>query len=229
MDEKVKSIQERLRASLSQKFSLDQGPLGMPVVTFEQVSTAPTGAEELVANVVRELKSRGYRVAHIKRYSENMVPATLCEFQAESVGADISLTAVPGYVITERPVEGDASIESMVDAVRDACDVVVGESFGYAPVPKILITGKAPGELQPGIARRCCLRFGKGCSRAHAAVLGSGSFAYRRQDRSRNHQALWQRCCSRGGDGTDRLALPRHGEGTCFVPGLFGSCSAKEV
>ena len=32
-----------------------------------------------------------------------------------------------------------------------------------------------------------------------------------------------------GGDGTDRLALPRHGEGTCFVPGLFGSCSAKEV
>lgn len=151
MDEKVKSIQERLRASLSQKFSLDQGPLGMPVVTFEQVSTAPTGAEELVANVVRELKSRGYRVAHIKRYSENMVPATLCEFQAESVGADISLTAVPGYVITERPVEGDASIESMVDAVRDACDVVVGESFGYAPVPKILITEKPQESFNLGL------------------------------------------------------------------------------
>ncbi len=202
MDDQVKAVQERLRASMAQPMEVGEQASGLPIVAFEDVAGLPDGAETLVHRVVAALKARGYRVACLRRFGVNGVPESVGEpgrpyteagadavvFAApgrvvkvepveaepsldqmlengvpESVGepgrpyteagADAVVFAAPGRVVKVEPVEAEPSLDQMLETLGDpgAYDVVLCESFGYLPLPKVLVTRKAQEGFNLGL------------------------------------------------------------------------------
>lgn len=138
MEDKVKAVQERLRARLSSRFAMSDEALEKPVVTFEQVVGPPSCAEDLIPRVCAELKSRGYKVATVKLAR----PTDPLSAESRAGEPDVSYRVVSGRVYFEKNVEADPGIDEVLKAMGDDCDVIIGEGFGYAPAPKFLVTEK---------------------------------------------------------------------------------------
>lgn len=138
MEDKVKDIQQRLRARLSSRFSMGEAALKMPLVSFEPVVGPPSGAESLIPNLVAELKRRGYKVATVK------MPAPHDQVAApdEETTPDAALKVVGGRMVLERNLGPDPSMDEILAQVGEGYDVILGEGFGYARVPKFLVTEK---------------------------------------------------------------------------------------
>lgn len=144
MDEKVKKIQERLRAELDQPLILGPQFKDLPLVSFEQLSSAPLGAETLVYKVIAELRSRGYRVANIRNYNVNTTPEHLKEialpyFQAHS---NASLFVAPDRMVQAKQLERNATLDDMISMLGNDYDVIITESFGFVSIPKFLVTDR---------------------------------------------------------------------------------------
>lgn len=155
MDAQVKAIQERLRAKMSQPMELGEKALGLPIVSFEDVAGIPDGAETLVHRVVRALHERGHRVACLRRFGPDNVPDAAAQVGGSYIGAGACdvVFAAPGRLVTVQPVEQEPTLDRMLDALGDSpsFDVVVAESFGYLPLPKVLVTRKVQEGFNLGL------------------------------------------------------------------------------
>ena len=152
MDEKVARIQERLRAQLSQPVASLGALRGRPVVGFEVVSGVPNGAENLVPEVIAELKRRGHRVAHVMRYGCNSVPAV---YQADPAQAafisNARLVVTPERTVLTREVSAEPDLASLIDQLGEGYDIVVCEGFEYQHIPKVMITRKVQEAFNLGL------------------------------------------------------------------------------
>ena len=155
MDDQVRAIRERLRASMAQPAVMSQRASGLPIISFEDVAGLPDGAETLVHRVVAALKARGYQVACLRRFGVNTVPESVGEPGRPYIEAhaDAVVFAAPGRMVKVEPVERESTFDQMLDALGDcsAYDVVICESFGYLPLPKILVTRKAQEGFNLGL------------------------------------------------------------------------------
>jgi len=153
MDDQVKAVQERLRKTLSQVMSPVESFAGVPIISFEVIAEMPTGGEDLVYRVTAELKGRGWRVANLRRFGCNNVPANLQDVATPYVQAqtDGALMATPGGMVLVKPSTGEPSLEEMLDALGSDYDVYLAESFGYLALPKILVTRKVQEGFNLGL------------------------------------------------------------------------------
>lgn len=153
MDEKVKAIQERLRKQFSQSVQFDDRCAEAPLIAFEVVSGVPEGADTLVYRVVAELKRRGWRVANVRRFGVNTVPAHIkeCAEPYLQCGSDATLVAAPDRTVLVRPSDDAATLSQMLEALGDGFDVILCESFEYLPIPKLLMTGKVQEGFNLGL------------------------------------------------------------------------------
>ena len=152
MDEKVARIQQRLRAQLSQPVVSAASVAQRHVIGFEVVSGIPTGAENLVPEVVAELKGRGHRVARVMRYGCNTVPPA---YQADPsqacYRADANLVVTPERCVLTSEHAAEPSLPELLDRLGEGYDVVIVEGFEYAPVPKVLVTRKVQEGFNLGL------------------------------------------------------------------------------
>lgn len=156
MDDQVRAIQARLRATLAQPMRLGEEAKGLPLISFEDVAGVPTGAETLVHRVVTVLKNRGYRVACLRRFSSVGMPGAAAQVGAAytDAGADAVVFSMPGRLVKVETIEEEPTFEQMLGALGDAAsyDVIVGESFSWLPIPKVLVTRKVQEGFNLGLS-----------------------------------------------------------------------------
>lgn len=150
MDDKVKAIQTRLRATFGSAMAAGRRFEGIPLVAFDEVAGLPDGGEHLVADVTRVLKARGWRVANVRRVAEVAQAAEGAALLA-AAGSDITVIAAPGRVTVSRPVAEGEELDELTSVVADGFDIVLGENFGFASVPRILVTRRVQEGFNLGL------------------------------------------------------------------------------
>lgn len=150
MDDKVRAIQARLRATFGSAMAAGRRFEGIPLVAFDEVAGLPDGGEHLVADVTRALKARGWRVANVRRVAED---ASAVEGAAglAAAGSDTTVIAAPGRVTVSRPVTEGEELDALTAVVADGFDIVLGENFGFASVPRILVTRRVQEGFNLGL------------------------------------------------------------------------------
>ena len=147
MDANVRAIQERLRKQFSTSMVPGQRFEDVPLMVFDEVAGLPTGGEAFVGNLVAQLKGRGWRVAHIVRQlTEDEGGAA-----ADGPVADACVTVGPDRLTVSRPVPPEDALDAAIDAVREGYDIVIGQNFGFAIVPRVLLTRRVQEGFNLGL------------------------------------------------------------------------------
>lgn len=147
MDEKVRGIQERLRQQFGASMVPGQRFDDVPLVAFDEVAGLPTGGEAFVVNLVAELKRRGWRVAHVVRQLADGADTPVSSQSA----ADASVTVGQGRLTVSCPVSPDGALDAAIDAVRQGYDIIIGQNFGFAIVPRVLLTRRVQEGFNLGL------------------------------------------------------------------------------
>lgn len=150
MDDKVRAIQARLRATFGSAMAAGRRFEGIPLVAFDEVAGLPDGGEHLVADVTQALKARGWRVANVRRVAEDASAAEGAAALA-AAGSDTTVIAAPGRVTVSRPVAEGEELDALTAVVADGFDIVLGENFGFASVPRILVTRRVQEGFNLGL------------------------------------------------------------------------------
>ena len=157
MDDKVKEIQERLRATLSQTMAPADAYRDVPIMCFEEVAGMPEGADDLVYRVTAELTRRGWRVVNLRRFAQHVAPSCLVDTGLPYLQAHTGTTvfALADRMVCVQPCKKEPSLAEMLAAVEGTYDVVIGESFGFLSVPKILLSRKVQEGFNLGLPNIC--------------------------------------------------------------------------
>jgi len=124
------------------------------IVSF--VGNSGAGKTTLLEKVVRELKTRGYRVAVIKHSHH--------DFQIDHEGKDswrfaqagsdcVVISSRARVAMVESALVGEPSLDELVSLVADRVDIVLTEGFRGSGKPQVLVARAALGpdpELERG-------------------------------------------------------------------------------
>jgi hypothetical protein len=115
MDEKIKAIQQRLRAALSEPLKLDEQHIDIPIVAFEEVAMNVGSSRPVIDVVQQELERRGHRVVRLRHSFANTTgdaPSLAAKLDALGRDYDVVLgegfgyITVPKFLVTDRVQEG---------------------------------------------------------------------------------------------------------------------------
>lgn len=116
-----------------------------PIVSI--VGKSKSGKTTLIEGLIRELKSRGYRVATIKHTPQGM---SLDEPDKDSqrhiqAGSEVTVISSPDKVVLIKPVEPTFSLDEIVHLIGEDCDIILAEGFKQENAPKIEVHRKEIG------------------------------------------------------------------------------------
>ena len=124
-----------------------------PIVSF--VGNSGAGKTSLLEKVVRELKTRGYRVAVIKHahHDFEIDHEGKDSWRFAQAGSDCVVISSPARVamVQQRPAE--PPLDELVRLVADRVDIVLTEGFHGSGKPQVLVARAALGpdpELEQG-------------------------------------------------------------------------------
>lgn len=114
-----------------------------PVVSF--VGNSGVGKTTFLEKLIREFKSRGYRVAAIKHdahWFEIDYPGK-DSWRLTQAGSDVTIISSQGKMaLIERPV-AERTLSDLVDMVKDRVDIVLTEGYRGAAASKIEVSRRA--------------------------------------------------------------------------------------
>jgi molybdopterin-guanine dinucleotide biosynthesis protein MobB len=125
-------LQSRIRAFM------DLSPL--PIVSF--VGKKKSGKTTVVLGVVRELRSRGYRVAVIKHDTHGFeidVPGT-DTYRFRELGTEVVGISSPDKYVWQNSVSAEPGLMELVRQVGEPVDLVITEGFKKEDAPKIEVS-----------------------------------------------------------------------------------------
>ena len=124
-----------------------------PVVSI--VGKSDTGKTMLIEKLVKELKSRGYRIATVKH-----VPQDLAFDQPDKdswrhiqAGSEATAISAPDQIVLIKPVSHAATIEEITHQLGEDYDIIIAEGFKESDTPKIEVHRKEIGPPLSGIKR----------------------------------------------------------------------------
>lgn len=125
----------------------EQGDRGTPVVCV--VGRSKTGKTTLLEKLIPELKSRGYKVATIKRHShpglDFDVPGKDSWRHAQA-GSDLAVVAGPDKMASVRSLEHELTLDE-VAAMITGVDIILAEGYKQANKPKVeVVRAERSGE-----------------------------------------------------------------------------------
>jgi molybdopterin-guanine dinucleotide biosynthesis protein MobB len=129
------SLQPRIRAFM------DACPL--PIVSF--IGKKKSGKTTVVMGVLRELRSRGYRVAVIKHDTHGFevdVPGT-DSYRFRELGAEVVGISSPDKYVWQVGTEKEQPLGELVRQIREPVDIVITEGFKRQDAPKIEVSRRA--------------------------------------------------------------------------------------
>ncbi len=120
----------------------------LPVVSF--IGKKKSGKTTVVLGVIKELQSRGYRVAALKHDTHGFevdVPGT-DSYRFREVGAAVVGISSPDKYVWLNTVEEERPLEDLVRQIAEPVDLVITEGFKKQDAPKIEVSRRArSGEL----------------------------------------------------------------------------------
>jgi len=116
-----------------------------PVVSI--VGKSKSGKTTLIEKLIRELKSRGYRVATIKHTSQSLTfdEPGKDSWRHTQAGSEATMISSPDKVVLIKPVARDISLEQIAHLLGEDYDIILTEGFRQGDAPKIEVHRKAAG------------------------------------------------------------------------------------
>lgn len=116
-----------------------------PIVSI--VGKSKSGKTTLIEKLVRELKSRGYRVATVKHAPEGMSFDEQGKDSWRHIDAGSEATAVssPDKIVLIKPVAHDITLDEIAHFFGEDYDIILTEGFKQGSAPKIEVHRKEVG------------------------------------------------------------------------------------
>lgn len=128
-----------------------------PIVSV--IGKSNSGKTTIIEKLIRELKSRGYRVATIKHAPQG---ASFDEPGKDSwrhieAGSEATVVSSPDNVVLVKPVSQDSSLEEIVRLLGEDYDIILTEGFKQGNAPKIEVHRKEVGLPLKDIKKRMAI------------------------------------------------------------------------
>ena len=117
----------------------------LPIVSF--VGKSESGKTTLIEKLIRELKSRGYRVATIKHAPKG---ASLDEPGKDSwrhiaAGSEATAVSSPDKLVVIKPATPDITLDEIAHFLGEDYDIILTDGFKQGSAPKIEVHRKEVG------------------------------------------------------------------------------------
>ncbi len=115
--------------------------------TVSIVGKSKSGKTTLIEGLIRELKSRGYRVGTIKHTSQGMtfdVPDK-DSWRHIQAGSEVTLISSPDRVVLIKPVTQALTLDEIAHLIGEDCDIILTEGFKQDNAPKIEVHRREVG------------------------------------------------------------------------------------
>jgi molybdopterin-guanine dinucleotide biosynthesis protein B len=118
-----------------------------PIVSI--VGKSESGKTTLMEKLLRELKSRGYRVATIKHSSEKLPfdEPGKDSWRHIRAGSEATLIISPDKMVLIKPTSGNISLEQLARPLGEDYDIILTEGFSQDDAPKIEVHRRQAGPL----------------------------------------------------------------------------------
>jgi molybdopterin-guanine dinucleotide biosynthesis protein B len=116
-----------------------------PIVSI--IGKSKSGKTTLIEKLIRELKSRGYRVATIKHTSQKLTfdEPGKDSWRHTQAGSEVTMICSPDKVVLTKPIARDTSLEEIARLVGEDYDIILTEGFTRGNAPKIEVHRKEAG------------------------------------------------------------------------------------
>jgi molybdopterin-guanine dinucleotide biosynthesis protein B len=124
-----------------------------PVVAI--VGKSKSGKTTLIEKLVRELKSRGYRVATIKHSPQesDFDDSRKDSWRHVQAGSDATAVSATDKIVLIKPMTQEATLNEVVNLLGEDYDIILVEGFKQGNAPKIEVHRKDNGALIEGIKK----------------------------------------------------------------------------
>jgi molybdopterin-guanine dinucleotide biosynthesis protein B len=116
-----------------------------PIVSI--VGKSKSGKTTLIEGLIRELKSRGYRVATIKHTPQSMtfdVPDK-DSWRHIQAGSEVTVISSLDRVVLIKPVAQTLTLDEIAHLIGEDCDIILAEGFKQDNAPKIEVHRREVG------------------------------------------------------------------------------------
>lgn len=124
-----------------------------PVVSI--VGRSKSGKTTLLEKLLRELSSRGYRVATIKHvyHSMSFDKPDKDSWRHLEAGSMMTIASSKDKLVLVRPVTQEATLNEIVRILAEGCDLILTEGFKHHDAPKIEVHRREAGPPLSGIKK----------------------------------------------------------------------------
>lgn len=111
----------------------------IPFVSF--VGNSNSGKTTLIEQVVRELKSLGYKVATVKHASHgfDVDRPGKDSYRLKEAGSDIVVISSPTQLALIKDVDAEESLSRIITLIGNDVDIILLEGYKSTSVPKIVV------------------------------------------------------------------------------------------
>jgi molybdopterin-guanine dinucleotide biosynthesis protein len=131
------------RAALQPRIQAFIAKSPLPAVSF--IGKKKSGKTTVVLGVIKELRSRGYRVAALKHDTHGFevdVPGT-DSYRFREAGAEVVGISSPDKYVWLNNIEEERSLDDLVRQIAEPVDLVITEGFKKQDAPKIEVSRRA--------------------------------------------------------------------------------------
>ena len=116
-----------------------------PLVSI--IGKSRSGKTTLIEKLIRELKSRGYKVATVKHTSQNLSfdEPGKDSWRHAQAGSEATIISSPDSIVLIKPVATEPSPEEIAHLAGEDYDIILTEGFKKSDVPKIEVHRKEAG------------------------------------------------------------------------------------
>jgi molybdopterin-guanine dinucleotide biosynthesis protein B len=116
-----------------------------PIVSI--IGKSRSGKTTLIEKLVRELKSRGYRVATIKHTSQKLAfdEPGKDSWRHTQAGSEVTTICSPDKIVLIKPIAREASLEEIAHLLGEDYDIILTEGFRQGDAPKIEVHRQEAG------------------------------------------------------------------------------------
>lgn len=123
-----------------------------PVISI--IGNSKSGKTTLIEKLVRELKSRGYKIATLKHAQDITFDDTDRDsWRHIQAGSEATAVVSPDKMVLTKPVASDITLDKIVSLFGEEYDIIITEGFKQGNAPKIEVHRRGTGPPLIGIKK----------------------------------------------------------------------------